>query len=154
MGVTTSDDELRRLGTELVVASSRLIRAMRRELADDLPLETLRLLAQIDERGPIGITQLAHAERCSQPTMSTAVRALVERGWAAREADPRDARASMVTLTAEGDAELARARAQMGTVIADWFAAAGTHKGADLRAAVDLMTSVIAQAAERSDTPR
>jgi DNA-binding MarR family transcriptional regulator len=148
------DDELRRLGTDLLVSASRLIRAMRRELADDLAPETLRLLAQIDERGPIGITQLAHAERCSQPTMSTAVRQLVERGWAVRAADPRDARASLVSLTEAGAAALGRARARMGAVVADWFAAAGTHAEADLRAAVDLMKSVIAQAAERSDTPR
>jgi DNA-binding MarR family transcriptional regulator len=150
--VDTPDDELRQLGTELLVSSSRLIRAMRREVIYEPA--TMRLLSQIADLGPVGITQLAHAERCSQPTMSTAVRALVERGWAAREADPRDARASLVSLTEEGAAEMARARADMGAVIAEWLATAGTHDKADLRAAVDLMKSVLAQAAERSDTPR
>ncbi|MFC7480249.1 MarR family transcriptional regulator [Luedemannella flava] len=46
----------------------------------------------MDQRGPIGITQLAQVENCAQPTMSAAVRLLAEKGWVERAADPRDAR--------------------------------------------------------------
>ncbi|WP_344126751.1 MarR family winged helix-turn-helix transcriptional regulator [Luedemannella flava] len=135
-----------RLATELVIYASRLVRAVRRHAGDEVAPETLRLLAQIDQRGPIGITQLAQVENCAQPTMSAAVRLLAEKGWVERAADPRDARASLVALTAAGAAELRRGRERFGRVVAGWFAV-GPHTDADLRRAVDLMKSLVAHEA-------
>ena len=70
----------------------------------------MRLLAQIHELGPARIGDLALADHTSQPTMTTQVRRLEERGWAQRCPDPEDARASLITITALGSEVLATAR--------------------------------------------
>ena len=137
------DTDLSKLGSELVIYSGRLVRAVRRQLGDEHRPEALRLLAQIRERGPISITALAHAERCSQPTMSTAVRALESKGWVQREADPRDARATLISLSPSGTAELDRAHQKIGAVVADWLAATD-HSTEDVRRAVDVVRAALA----------
>jgi DNA-binding MarR family transcriptional regulator len=43
----------------------------------------IRILALLDELGPLGVTALADADRSSQPTVSGAVQQLVEEGWVA-----------------------------------------------------------------------
>jgi len=138
-----SEDELSKLSSELVIYSSRLVRAVRRQLGDGHRPEALRLLAQIRERGPISITALAQAERCSQPTMSSAVRALESKGWVRREADPSDARSTRISLTPAGTAELDRAHDNIGAVVADWLAATD-HSTEDVRRAVDVVRAALA----------
>jgi DNA-binding MarR family transcriptional regulator len=100
-------------------------------------------LAQIREREPLSITALARAERCSQPTMSTAVRALESKEWVRREADPHDARASRISLTPAGTAELDRAHQNIGALVADWLAATD-HSTEDVRRAVDVVRAALA----------
>ncbi|WP_238993344.1 MarR family winged helix-turn-helix transcriptional regulator [Nocardioides caldifontis] len=101
--------------SDLVMYASRLTRAIRRRHEMSAGL---RVLALLDQHGPLGITQLAHLDRCSQPTMSAAVGGLVERGWLAKEPHPTDRRGSVVALTDEGSAELRRARRANGEAIA------------------------------------
>ena len=100
-----SQSEVERLGSELVVQAARLVRAVRRALEQPTGVRALSLL---DEQGPSTVTQLAHADRCSQPTMTGTVNALVEHGWARRTPHPDDARSSLVELTDAGREVLAR----------------------------------------------
>ena len=74
------------LASDLVVHAARLVRAVRREL--ELPAG-IRILSLLDELGPRASPQLAAADRCSQPTMSAAVRQLVEQGWVDQGPQPR-----------------------------------------------------------------
>lgn len=82
-----------------------------------LPLAQVRVLSQIDEWGQARTSDLARVEYCSQPTMTTRVQRLQARGWVARASDPLDARATMLTLTEEGRAVLADARATRARVL-------------------------------------
>ncbi|MCD6664392.1 MAG: MarR family transcriptional regulator [Comamonas sp.] len=82
-----------------------------------LPLAQVRVLSQIDEWGQARTSDLARVEHCSQPTMTTRVQRLQARGWVARASDPLDARATMLTLTEEGRAVLADARATRARVL-------------------------------------
>jgi len=82
-----------------------------------LPLAQVRVLSQIDEWGQARTGDLARVEHCSQPTMTTRVQRLQARGWVARARDPLDARATMLTLTEEGRAVLADARATRARVL-------------------------------------
>ena len=100
-------DDLPALASDLVVQASRLTRAVRREVEHPAGARTLSLL---DEHGPTGVTALAAADRCSQPTMTATVRALQEQGLVDREPHPTDGRAHVVVLTDAGRAELARIR--------------------------------------------
>ncbi|GAA0579442.1 MarR family transcriptional regulator [Kribbella sandramycini] len=109
--------ELNRLGVDVVVAAARLTRLASRDVSA-LPHAAMRLLGRLDELGPTRISELAKADRCSQPTMSTLVQRQEEQGWVRREADPADSRASLISLTSAGLAELERARVEAGAAIA------------------------------------
>jgi DNA-binding MarR family transcriptional regulator len=103
------------LSTDLVIYTARFVRALRR--SHDAPAGA-RVLSLLDEHGPLGITQLAKLDRCSQPTMSAAVAQLVDTGLVAKEPNPLDARGSVISLTGAGRDELAANRnAWASTVI-------------------------------------
>src|SRR3954471_9792656 len=104
------------LSTDLVIFSARLVRALRR--SSDTPAGA-RVLSLLDEHGPLGVTQLAKLDRCSQPTMSSAVANLADAGLVAKESSPVDARSSVVSLTDEGSDVLATHREAWATVITE-----------------------------------
>lgn len=139
---------LEELSAELVLYTGRLVRAVTRRSAGrspDVPTASLRLLSQVDELGPVTIGALAAADRCSQPTMSAGVQTLCERGWAAKEPNPDDARSSLVTLTEAGRTVLAEARRARAEVVADRFRATRDHDEQDLATAVAVMRSLLEQ---------
>jgi DNA-binding MarR family transcriptional regulator len=109
--------DLTRLGEDLVVASTQLTRLATRN-ASTLPHAAMRVLGRLDELGQARISELAKADRCSQPTMSNLVQRLEEQGSVRRSADPADSRASLITLTEAGLAELRAARRQAGNALA------------------------------------
>ena len=124
-------------GAELVMYAARLVRVIGRAAALDSPV-TLRLLSQLDELGPVSITELGRADRTTQPTISTAVRALEQRGLVARSANEHDARSTTLVLTEEGQAKLASARARHAEVFADLVERHGIAPDA-LENAVDVL---------------
>jgi len=101
---------------ELVTYAARLVRIVARAAAGDSPA-AVRVLSILDELGPLTVGDLAKADRTSQPTTSSALRALEGRGLVARVAHPQDARSTLVTLTDAGHAELAAARRRNGEVV-------------------------------------
>jgi DNA-binding MarR family transcriptional regulator len=109
----------RAAAAELVTYAARLTRAVRRVANPGAAGASLRLLSILDELGPSTVTALAEADRTSQPTMTAAVNALVERGWAGKRPHPDDARSCLVELTDPGRAQLAAARRQHGEILAD-----------------------------------
>jgi DNA-binding MarR family transcriptional regulator len=109
-----TDDELTADGAELLGVIARLNRwaTFHAELA--IPPAQARLLAQIDTLGTARIGDLARADHCSQPTMTSQVQRLEEHGWVVRHLDPADGRAVLISLTARGRdvlGEVRRARA-------------------------------------------
>lgn len=102
------------LSTDLVVYTARLVRALRR--SHDVPAGA-RVLSLLDEHGPLGVTQLARLDRCSQPTMSAAVAQLADAGLVAKEPNPLDARGSMVRLTDDGRDTLAANRDAWAAIV-------------------------------------
>jgi DNA-binding MarR family transcriptional regulator len=128
------------LASDLVVYAARLVRSVRREL--ELPAGT-RILSLLDAHGPLGITQLAATDRCSQPTMSAAVGQLVERGWVTKAPNPGDARGTVVTLTDAGRAELGSVRRRHGERVAALVAAHPSHSSEELATAVAVLRDVL-----------
>jgi DNA-binding MarR family transcriptional regulator len=135
-----SNEDLERLGSELVTYSARLVRAIRREL--DQPAG-LRVLSILDDQGPLGITALAEADRCSQPTMSGTVSALVDRGWVSKVPHPDDARSTLVDLTAAGRRTLAAFRRDAGETVATRLTAHARHTTDDVARAVSVLRDVL-----------
>ncbi|HET7172666.1 MAG TPA: MarR family transcriptional regulator [Nocardioidaceae bacterium] len=135
-----SQPDLERLGSELVVLSARLVRAVRRALEQPTGVRTLSLL---DEHGPSTVTQLAQADRCSQPTMTGTVNVLVGHGWVRRTPHPADARSSLVELTDEGRRLLASTRRGHGATVAERLARTNRFGTEELGTAVALLREIL-----------
>lgn len=97
-------------GERLLLAVSRLNRWATRRADMEVPPAQARLLALVLEMGPTRIGDLADADQCSQPTMTTQVQRVEAAGWVTRSPDPSDARASLVEVTDAGRAVIARVR--------------------------------------------
>ena len=87
------------LGADLLTVVARLNRMATQQSDLPMPYAQARLLAQIEQQGPSRNSELAAADHCSQPTMTTQVQRLEAGGWAARRRDPTDARAVLITPT-------------------------------------------------------
>jgi DNA-binding MarR family transcriptional regulator len=133
--------DLEEQSSELVVYAARLVRAVRRRVGHPAGI---RILALLEELGPQGVTQLADADRSSQPTVSGAVRLLEEQGLVDRAQDPADARRSVVGLTAEGRRRLRDARRDNGRAVAERLARTG-HSADDVATAVAVLRDVMAE---------
>jgi DNA-binding MarR family transcriptional regulator len=131
------------LGDELLGLVARLNRWATRQARLEAPPAQVRLLAQIHELGPVRIGDLATADHTSQPTMTTQVRRLEEHGWAKRSADPEDARASLITITALGSEILAGARRSRAEALRPVIDALTPYDRDRLRDAVDVLTAVV-----------
>jgi DNA-binding MarR family transcriptional regulator len=96
----------------LRVALARLSRRMRRhELAGLTPTQ-LAALATIGKTGPMRLGDLAAAEGIAPSTLTRLVTALEDSGYVQRTADPSDARASTLAITAHGQEALERIRTE------------------------------------------
>jgi DNA-binding MarR family transcriptional regulator len=131
--------DLEQQSSELVVQAARLVRAVRRRIAQPAGI---RILSLLDEQGPLGVTALADADRSSQPTVSGAVRQLEEEGWVAKKADPADARRALVELTPKGRQRLLDARRDNGRAVAERLARTG-HTSDDVAHAVAVLRDVM-----------
>ncbi len=96
--------------TRLRVALARLSRRLRRhELAGLTPTQ-LAALSTVERSGPLRLGDLAAAEGIAPSTLTRLVAVLEELGYVRRDADPKDARASMLAITADGHQTLERLR--------------------------------------------
>lgn len=127
------------LSSDLVVNAARLMRLVRRKL--ELPA-SVRVLTILDAVGPLGITDLARADGCSQPTMSAQIAHLVESGLVSKEPNPADARASLVGLTDSGRADLADVRDRISRLIAERLEC-HERSQADLETAVSVLRDLV-----------
>ncbi|MFF4716116.1 MarR family winged helix-turn-helix transcriptional regulator [Streptomyces eurythermus] len=108
-----ADQEFLSLERELTVLLRRA-RAnqaeMAREVHPDLESSAYGLLIRLDEQGGQRATELAAYIGVGKATMSRQLRALEELGLIAREPDPADGRAWLVTLTEEGSRRVGTVR--------------------------------------------
>lgn len=95
----------------LTDAVTRLRRALRASLRSEYPWEKLpmaqvELLQALGERSPARIGDLAVRQRLAASTVSGLIAQMITSGLVAREVDPADRRASVVTLTDAGRQQL------------------------------------------------
>ena len=136
-----SNRHVRGLSNDLVVLSARLVRAVRHN-SHDLPSAATRLLSLLDELGPSTVGALASTDRCSQPTMTGIVNGLVDKGWVRRDPHPTDARAALVSMTAEGRRTLSDVRRRNASLVAERFEASG-RSAEELATAVAVLSDVL-----------
>lgn len=103
----------------------------------------VRVLSILDEFGEQSITQLAEADRSSQPAMSGTVSTLIDNGWVSRHTDPNDARRSVIALTDDGRRTLTGFRRELGRALADRLRAQDTYDATDVEHAVAVLRTVL-----------
>jgi DNA-binding MarR family transcriptional regulator len=149
-GAVEEDSEL---GNELLRAVARLNRWASRHAAVEVPMAQARLLALLDELGPARVSVLAAADNCSQPTMTTQLQRLEAEGWAQRVPDADDARATLVSLTADGGAALRQARGARVAVLSPVFDRLDDVDLQRLRTAVTAIEDLLDHAAQTPAPP-
>ncbi|GMA97003.1 hypothetical protein GCM10025881_38270 [Pseudolysinimonas kribbensis] len=82
----------------------------------------LNALATVFRVGPIRPGDLAQREFVSAPTMTRTLRDLEDRGLVTRTGNPDDRRSILVSVTAEGEHEVLRARSARADILAGLIA--------------------------------
>jgi len=138
------DDDLHALGEDLISTAERIVRWVPKENGFNISLAAARLLARLHDDGPTRISELATAERCSQPTITNHVKRLEAAHLVDRTADPRDARAWMIKLTKKGNQQLSLMRDSIGTTLEPYLATMSKRDLKALRDGVDAMRRLMA----------
>ena len=138
------DDDLHALGEDLISTAARMVRWVPKENGFSISLAAARLLARLHDNGPTRISELAVAERCSQPTITNHVKRLEAAQLVDRAADPRDARAWMIKLTKKGNQQLVSMRNSIGTSLEPYLATMSKRDLKALREGVEAMRRLMA----------
>jgi len=138
------DEDLHALGEDLITTSARVVRWVPKSSTFTLSLAAARILARLSDNGPTRISELAVAERCSQPTITNHVKRLEAAGLVTRTADARDARAWMIDLSPEGREQLRSLRDSLGTGVEPYLARLSRRDLKALREGVDAMRRLMA----------
>lgn len=119
--------------------------ALTRRLKDNTPSLAPHLFTVLVwlESGPSTAGELARRERVSAPSMSKTICELEDRGLLAREPDPTDARAKIVTLTKAGGRAIATGRAERDHWMADRLAELSPAEQVLLRDAAEVLRRVV-----------
>jgi DNA-binding MarR family transcriptional regulator len=113
--VATADADLARLAGSI----DRMVAWTRRSAPPGGHSLTARsTLARLDAEGPGRISDLARVEGVTQPAMTGLVNRLEAEGKVRRAGDPADARATLVSLTPEGQEFVRARRAERARVVA------------------------------------
>ncbi len=138
------NDELCELGEDLITTSARVVRWVPKSTEYTLSLAAARILARLSDGGPTRISDLAHAERCSQPTVTNHIKRLEAAGLVTRRADPRDARAWMIELSPRGQQQLRDMRHSLGISLEPYLARMSRRDIQALRDGVEAMRRLMA----------
>jgi DNA-binding MarR family transcriptional regulator len=135
-------DDLHQLGEDLISISARVVRWAPAENAG-LSVAAARILGRLRDAGQLKISDLAIAERSSQPTITNHVKRLEEAGLVERHSDPRDARVSLISATSSGRAKLSAIRHEIGSFLAPRLGDLSEDDRVALRRAITVLNDLI-----------
>lgn len=143
------DEDLHTLGEDLITTAARVVRWVPKEDGFSISLAAARLLARLHDSGPTRISDLALAEKCSQPTITNHIKRLEAAQLVDRTADPRDARAWMIKLTKKGQQQLVLMRTSIGSSLEPYLATMSKRDIKALREGVEAMRRLMAVQMEK-----
>lgn len=101
------------LPQQLTLVCSQFARMAARQSQVGVSSVSWRVLATIQRRGPLRLSEIADRENVSRSTATAVINRLEDEGLVDRAADPTDSRSWLVSLTPAGDTQLAAWRSQM-----------------------------------------
>lgn len=144
MTTVQNDQYSPELISELVNNAARFVRALKRTVETPAGGRVLSVLAA---SGPMGVTELARIDGCSQPTMSASVATLVELGFVTKEPHPTDARGAVVSMTEAGHTELDGFRQRYAAWISERLAGSNFTEE-QLAAAVAVLGDIVGESSD------
>jgi DNA-binding MarR family transcriptional regulator len=135
-------DDLHQLGEDLISISARVVRWAPAENAG-LSVAAARILGRVRDAGQLKISDLAIAERSSQPTITNHIKRLEDAGLVERHSDPKDARVSLISATSAGRARLSAIRQEIGTFLAPRLGQLSEADREKLREAITVLNSLV-----------
>lgn len=111
------NDPRKQLANDLVWASSRFARTAYQATPVQLSYVSLRAMAAINREPGLRVGELARLEGITQPSMSQAIKKLVDDNLITRHPSPEDARATDLMITDKGRDILQKYRADSAAQI-------------------------------------
>ena len=139
----SADKELLEQAARLRLAVARLARVLRQRSMSGLTPSQLSCLTSVEALEPVRLADLAAREAVAPPTLTRIVAAMVDIGLVERKSDPADARAALITTTAEGRAALQRVREERTAHLVQRLAALPDDQIAHLVGAVTLLEALV-----------
>lgn len=136
------------LSIDLVVASSKLVRAAARLSQTQVPPAVWRALAILDEFGEMRVGDFAVRDRCSQPTATAMFKRLEGHGLVERVADPDDRRAVRIRLSEGGVRRLGELRDGVATALRGRMESLDERDRQSLRDGVAVVKRLLAEVDE------
>jgi DNA-binding MarR family transcriptional regulator len=128
---------------QLLPAAALLTRLLVRQLGGEVSRTEVGLLSTLS-RGPQRITTLAELEGLAQPTMTSMVKQLEQRGLVRRERQADDGRVVLVSLTEAGSATLEDYRSRVHVLLGTYLAEIPDEQVEALAAATDALARLTA----------
>ncbi len=135
-------DDLHELGEDLISTAARVVRWAPSD-SGRVSVASARVMARLNDAGQLKISDLAAAERSSQPTITNHIQRLEAAGLVQREDDPNDGRVSLISLTPAGRDELVALRDSIGTALAPHLGALAAKDRTALREGLRVMRSLL-----------
>lgn len=135
-------DDLHQMGEDLISISARLVRWAPAEGAG-VSVAAVRILSRLRDAGRMKISDLAVAERSSQPTITNHVKRLEDAGLVERHDDPHDARVSLISATSTGRARLSAVRHEIGSFLAPQLSNLSEEDRETVRRAIAILNTMV-----------
>jgi DNA-binding MarR family transcriptional regulator len=133
---------------QLLPGAALLARLLVRQLGAGISRTEVGLLSTLS-RGPQRITTLAELEGLAQPTTTTMVKQLEQRGLVKRERQADDGRVVLVNLTDAGSVTLEDYRSRVRAMLGTYLSEIPDEQVEALAAATDAVTQLIALLQQR-----
>jgi DNA-binding MarR family transcriptional regulator len=136
-------DQIDYVSKQLPAAAGLVARLLVRQLGGVPSRTELGLLSTLNN-GPRRITDLAELEGLAQPTMTSLVKQLEQRGLVRRDRQTDDGRVVLVHLTEGGAVALEDYRARIRELLGSYLAEIPDEQVEALAAATDALTQLVA----------
>ncbi|MFQ4137995.1 MarR family winged helix-turn-helix transcriptional regulator [Nodosilinea sp. PGN35] len=134
----------------VVPGVTRFLRAgIRRHGKPQLSLSQLRVLYFLRRRSQSSLSEVADYLDVTRPTMSAMVERLVQRGLVNRVSNPTERRRIVLTLTAAGEAEMARVYDATLQTVADRLAGLSETQLQQVQAGLAILSDLFDESEDR-----
>jgi DNA-binding MarR family transcriptional regulator len=146
---------------DAVLAVERLTRSIedfnslfiRLPARDRLSFSALSVLHTLSRLGPCRLSDLVRTEQIKQPALTSAVAKLERDGLVERRPDPRDRRASVLSLTADGQSIVSRRHADRAERLGSLMGRLSPADRTRLLGIAGVLDQIVRLASEQGENP-